>query len=240
MAVGQQHGGGEPALAERAGSRTFGVTSGASAKPASVGPPSTAGARAGLGERSGARRRAARRSTACAAGLVGRAPRAEPSPGPAPSVHRQTCCTVASSIGLAMNVTAPARPATTERTCRSAGVTGLAVDEQPAGAVAVGGRHQRAVGQLGGHAGHELDPGCRRSSHSATSWRRSPGRPRAPRATAGRGDCTVSRRRPGWPSARRRGTGTCWRSHSTSTSARPRSRRTTCSVTSALSVPAAG
>ena len=68
----------------------------------------------------------------------------------------------------------------------------LAVDEQPAGAVAVGARDERAVGRESRHAGHELDPGVVVVARQRTvgSARRRVDVEHVD-ARAGRADCTV-------------------------------------------------
>ena len=115
----------------------------------------------------------------------------------------------------------------------------LAVDEQPAGAVAVGARDERAVGQRGaGTPATSSTQTSSRSSNSDARSRRSPGRRRSTstRPLVARlhgGD--QRRRRSSCTSARY---GNASRSHSTSTT--EPSRPTTCSETSALAVPAAG
>ena len=63
----------------------------------------------------------------------------------------------------------------------------LAVDEQAAGAVAVGALDERAVGRDAGHAGHELDPDVVVVLGQQLAWRRWPGRPGGSRPPAGPG-----------------------------------------------------
>ena len=57
-----------------------------------------------------------------------------------------------------MNVTSSSPVATIARTCRSAGRDRLAVDEEPAGAVAIGAGDEPAVAEKAWCAGHQLDP----------------------------------------------------------------------------------
>ena len=67
----------------------------------------------------------------------------------------------------------------------------LAVDEQPAGTVAVGAGDERAVGRQSRQRRARARPIGRRCPPSAARWTRWPGRPRAPRRPAGRVVCTV-------------------------------------------------
>ena len=151
--------------------RTFGVTSGTSAKPAIVGPPSTKVVAPGAStERARARRPPLRRSPRCACRARWSRPRAgriarRGSDRPPPDVLHGR---VVDRVGEERDRARAA--ATTERTCRSAGVIASPSASRrraPSRSPAV---TQPAVGELGGHAGHQLDPRRRRRRASAPSF----------------------------------------------------------------------
>ena len=172
VVAGQQHGGGDAALA---GERQRGRRRAAPASAASL-AQLDAVERLPLRARLGERRRA--HDDRAAAGGDARARPARRSAPRAcrPASRRQTWIDVASSMALAVNAMPGAVDGGHGAHLQVGRRDRLAVDEQAAGAVAVGARHERAVGEQPRHAGHELDPDVVVVLEQRRRSRRSPGR----------------------------------------------------------------
>ena len=215
---------------------TFGRTSGVSASDGDLGAADDGGAGAVVAEPG----RAHDDGVAAHGGAVHPGLARQPARGAAPARHRQTCTLgrLVERVGEEDDLRRRRR-ATTPRTCSSGSVTGLPVDQQAAGAVAVGGHHQPAVGQPPRRAGHQLHPGLVGVEEGAVrvAARRVDGEhlepplvPRLHRDVAGR------RPRPSSTSTRYGKRLAVPRRPRPATPSRPRRWR----VTTALSVPAAG